>query len=113
METGQCLSSAIEATAKATAFDFARSARESHRDWIEQQLRLKRGSQALYQDFVDQFGFAPVLYAASASRTPYAKSISNSSTALSSRPAKRETSRLCFIQKRHAKVEQNAFVRRA
>lgn len=38
-------------------FNFARSASEPHRDWIEQQIRLKRNAQAIYQDLVDQFGF--------------------------------------------------------
>ncbi len=35
----------------------ARSASEPHREWIEQQVRLKRNSQAIYQDLVDQHGF--------------------------------------------------------
>jgi transposase len=48
---------AIVAAAKATAFNFVRSASEPHRDWIEQQVRLKRNAQAIYQDLVDQFGF--------------------------------------------------------
>lgn len=38
-------------------FNFARSASEPHREWIEQQVRLKRNAQAIYQDLVDQFGF--------------------------------------------------------
>jgi hypothetical protein len=33
------------------------SACEPHREWIEQQVRLKRNGQAIYQDLVDQFGF--------------------------------------------------------
>ncbi|MCK1641360.1 hypothetical protein IVA95_28295 [Bradyrhizobium sp. 157] len=39
----------------ANTFDFARSACEPHRAWIEQQVRLKRNAQAIYQDPVDQF----------------------------------------------------------
>lgn len=39
-------------------FNFARSASEPHREWIEQQVRLQRNAQAIYQDLVDQFGFA-------------------------------------------------------
>ena len=35
----------------------ARSACEPHRAWIEQQVRLKRNAQAIYQDLVDQFAF--------------------------------------------------------
>lgn len=35
----------------------ARSACEPHRAWIEEQVRLKRNAQAIYQDLVDQFGF--------------------------------------------------------
>ncbi|MHC2763013.1 transposase [Bradyrhizobium liaoningense] len=35
----------------------ARSACEAHRTWIEEQVRLKRNAQAIYQDLVDQFGF--------------------------------------------------------
>ncbi|MGF6735915.1 transposase [Paraburkholderia youngii] len=38
-------------------FDFARSASEPYREWIEQQVRLKRNAQAIYQDLVDQHGF--------------------------------------------------------
>ena len=34
------------------------SACEPHRTWIEQQVRLKRNAQAIYQDLVDQYGFA-------------------------------------------------------
>ena len=44
--------------APAKPFNFARSASEPHREWIEQQIRLKRNAQAIYQDLVDQFGFA-------------------------------------------------------
>jgi transposase len=36
----------------------ARSACEPHRAWIEAQVRLQRNAQAIYQDLVDQFGFA-------------------------------------------------------
>ncbi|RWN48676.1 MAG: IS21 family transposase, partial [Mesorhizobium sp.] len=35
----------------------ARSACELHRAWIEEQVRLRRNAQAIYQDLVDQFGF--------------------------------------------------------
>ena len=35
----------------------ARSECEPHRAWIEEQVRLKRNAQAIYQDLVDQFGF--------------------------------------------------------
>jgi hypothetical protein len=35
----------------------ARSECERHRAWIEEQVRLKRNAQAIYQDLVDQFGF--------------------------------------------------------
>ncbi|SMG61245.1 Transposase [Paraburkholderia susongensis] len=49
---------AIAASGKASTFNFARSASEPHREWIEQQVRLKRNAQAIYQDLVDQFGFA-------------------------------------------------------
>lgn len=38
-------------------FNFARSASEPHREWIEQHVRLQRNAQAIYQDLVDQFGF--------------------------------------------------------
>ena len=48
---------AVDAPTEATSFNFARSASEPHRDWIEQQVRLKRNAQAIYQDLVDQFGF--------------------------------------------------------
>lgn len=36
----------------------ARSACEPHRDWIEAQVRLGRNATAIYQELVDQFGFA-------------------------------------------------------
>ena len=36
----------------------ARSECEPHRAWIEEQVRLKRNAQAIYQDLVDQFGFS-------------------------------------------------------
>ncbi|MGU7785364.1 IS21 family transposase [Burkholderia sp. PU8-34] len=48
---------AIDAAAPAATFNFARSACEPYRDWIEQQVRLKRNAQAIYQDLVDQYGF--------------------------------------------------------
>jgi transposase len=48
---------AMVAAAPATAFNFARSACEPYREWIEQQVRLKRNAQAIYQDLVDQFAF--------------------------------------------------------
>ncbi|MFH2092729.1 MAG: IS21 family transposase [Pseudomonadota bacterium] len=35
----------------------ARSACESHRKWIEQQVQLGRNAMAIYQDLVEQFGF--------------------------------------------------------
>lgn len=35
----------------------ARSQCEPHRAWIEEQVRLKRNAQAIYQDLVDRFGF--------------------------------------------------------
>jgi transposase len=35
----------------------ARSACEPHREWIEEQVRLKRNAQAIYQDLVDRHGF--------------------------------------------------------
>ncbi|MBM2716351.1 IS21 family transposase, partial [Mesorhizobium caraganae] len=41
----------------ATATSLARSACEPHRTWIEDQVRLKRNAQAIYQDLVDQFCF--------------------------------------------------------
>ena len=47
----------VAVTSTATAFNFARSASEPYRDWIEEQLRLKRNAQAIYQDLVDQFRF--------------------------------------------------------
>jgi len=34
-----------------------RSECEPHRAWIEEQVRLKRNAQAIYQDLVDRFGF--------------------------------------------------------
>jgi transposase len=37
--------------------NLARSACEPHRTWIEEQVRLKRNAQAIYQDLVDQFAF--------------------------------------------------------
>jgi transposase len=40
-----------------SSFNFARSASEPYREWIEQQVRLKRNAQAIYQDLVDQHGF--------------------------------------------------------
>jgi transposase len=36
----------------------ARSACEPHREWIEAQVRLGRNAMAIYQDLVDEFGFA-------------------------------------------------------
>ena len=48
---------AMEAAAPPIAFNFARSACEPHRGWIEQQVRLRRNAQAIYQDLVDQFAF--------------------------------------------------------
>lgn len=36
----------------------ARSACEPHRSWIEEQVRLGRNAQAIYQDLVDQFAFS-------------------------------------------------------
>jgi hypothetical protein len=44
-------------SSKATTFNFARSASEPHREWIEQRVRLRRNAQAIYQDLVDQFAF--------------------------------------------------------
>jgi transposase len=44
--------------AKACNFDFARSLCEPHRQWIEEQVRLQRNAQAIYQDLVDQYAFA-------------------------------------------------------
>jgi transposase len=35
----------------------ARSECEPHRAWIEEQVRLKRNAQAIYQDLVERFGF--------------------------------------------------------
>jgi len=34
-----------------------RSACESHREWIEEQVRLGRNAMAIYQDLVERFGF--------------------------------------------------------
>lgn len=42
---------------EAVTSSLARSACEPHRTWIEEQVRLKRNAQAIYQDLVDQFGF--------------------------------------------------------
>jgi len=36
----------------------ARSACESHREWIEAQVRLGRNGMAIYQDLVERFGFS-------------------------------------------------------
>src|SRR6266404_4474579 len=49
---------AIEAPVTSFTSGFVRSACEPHRSWIEQQVRLKRNAQAIYQDLVDQYGFA-------------------------------------------------------
>lgn len=50
---------AFQATpAEAHNFDFARSLCEPHRQWIEEQVRLQRNAQAIYQDLVDEFSFA-------------------------------------------------------
>jgi transposase len=46
------------AAGKERNFDFARSLCEPHRQWIEEQVRLQRNAQAIYQDLVDQFSFA-------------------------------------------------------
>ncbi len=48
---------ASDDSGKTTGFNFARSASEPHREWIEQQLRLRRNAQAIYQDLADQFAF--------------------------------------------------------
>ena len=48
---------AAVATADASIPGPARSECEPHRAWIEEQVRLKRNAQAIYQDLVDQFGF--------------------------------------------------------
>ena len=45
------------ASGATAAGSLARSACEPHRTWIEEQVRLKRNAQAIYQDLVDQFGF--------------------------------------------------------
>ena len=50
---------AIEAPVTSLTSGVVRSACEPHRTWIEQQVRLKRNAQAIYQDLVDQFGFLP------------------------------------------------------
>jgi transposase len=50
-------SSAPAVPSKAATFNFARSASEPYREWIEEQVRLRRNAQAIYQDLVDQFGF--------------------------------------------------------
>lgn len=50
--------SAASATLPARrASEHARSACEPHRDWIEEQVRLGRNGQAIFQDLVDRFGF--------------------------------------------------------
>ncbi|MDR6201380.1 hypothetical protein QF025_000100 [Paraburkholderia graminis] len=50
---------AFQATpAEAHNFDFARSLCEPHRKWIEEQVRLQRNAQSIYQDLVDEFSFA-------------------------------------------------------
>ena len=41
----------------ATLPKYAKSACEPHREWIEEQVRLKRNAQAIYQDLVDEHGF--------------------------------------------------------
>ncbi|MGF6851194.1 hypothetical protein OKW29_000080 [Paraburkholderia sp. CI3] len=46
---------ASDDSGKTTAFNFSRSASELHREWIEQQVRLRRNAQAIYQDVADQF----------------------------------------------------------
>ncbi|MFK4448646.1 hypothetical protein ABH944_008683 [Caballeronia udeis] len=46
------------APAETHSFDFARSLCEPHRKWIEEQVRLQRNAQAIYQDLVDEFSFA-------------------------------------------------------
>lgn len=48
---------ATNGSSKTATFNFARSASEPHREWIEQQVRLRRNAQAIYQDLVDQFAF--------------------------------------------------------
>lgn len=50
---------ALEAPVTSLTSGVVRSACEPHRTWIEQQVRLKRNAQAIYQDLVDQFGFLP------------------------------------------------------
>lgn len=49
---------ALEAPVTSLTSGVVRSACEPHRTWIEQQVRLKRNAQAIYQDLVDQYGFA-------------------------------------------------------
>jgi len=51
---------AIETAATAATLDFARSACEPHCEWIEQQFRLKRNAQAMYEYLVNQFGFTAI-----------------------------------------------------
>jgi hypothetical protein len=48
---------ATDFSGKATTLNSARSASEPHREWIEQQVRLRRNAQSIYQDLVDQFAF--------------------------------------------------------
>ena len=48
---------AAEASETPAIGNFVRSSCEPHRAWIEEQVRLKRNAQAIYQDLVDQFGF--------------------------------------------------------
>ena len=50
---------ALEAPVTSLTSGVVRSACEPHRTLIEQQVRLKRNAQAIYQDLVDQFGFLP------------------------------------------------------
>ena len=47
----------VPAEAERSLAHAARSECEPHRAWIEEQVRLKRNAQAIYQDLVDQFGF--------------------------------------------------------
>jgi len=44
-------------TEKSKIPEHARSACEPHRQWIEEQVRLKRNATAIYQDLIDQHGF--------------------------------------------------------
>ncbi len=46
----------LEEASRAIAHQ-ARSECEPHRAWIEEQVRLKRNAQAIYQELVDRFGF--------------------------------------------------------